>query len=161
MSHAGRVYLELDPGQLLGVLELSTPWRDSRGQPIAPGVYSLRYALQPWIKDHLGTSEYRDFLLLTDATDDDGRWLPDASAESRSGELTITGHPAVVALHPVPPGMTSFPSLVEDEAGVVLYVRSGGQELGMELFPSRRLETPAGRPSKDQSTPDDFAPNPR
>ena len=66
----------------LGVITFHRPWRDARGQAIRPGKYRMRYAVQPLLKDHAGTSLWRDFVILT-----------------RDGEPS-SGHPRVIALVP-------------------------------------------------------------
>ena len=70
--------------ELLGTIELKQEWRDYRGQTVPAGTYEMRYAVQPLLKDHAGTSEWRDFAMLT------------GSASSR--------HPFVMALVPAADG---------------------------------------------------------
>ena len=57
----------LADGELLGVLQFATEGHDYRDQPIAKGVYTMRYGLQPVNGDHLGVSTYRDYVLLLPA----------------------------------------------------------------------------------------------
>ena len=45
---------------------------DIRGKVVKPGVYTLRYALQPQNGDHLGAAPNREFLLLVAG----GPWIP-------------------------------------------------------------------------------------
>ncbi len=117
-------------GALVGVIELEEPWTDYRGQRIAPGVYALRYAAQPIMKEHRGVSEFRDTLLLVP---------PQAPAEDlaalvrASRQVSRTGHPAVMALFPVEPG-APLPRLDRTARGVrVLAVAAGGRTLGLAL----------------------------
>jgi hypothetical protein len=49
----------LADGELLGVLQFATEGHDYRDQPIAKGVYTMRFGLQPVNGDHLGVSTYR------------------------------------------------------------------------------------------------------
>src|SRR5258708_6341448 len=51
-------------GALLGVLRFPGRGSDRRGQPIKPGVYTLRYSLQPVNGDHQGVAPQRDFLVM-------------------------------------------------------------------------------------------------
>src|ERR1700728_2223893 len=60
----------LAEGELVGVLQFATEGHDYRDQPIAKGVYTMRYGLQPVNGDHLGVSAYRDYVLLMPAAKD-------------------------------------------------------------------------------------------
>ena len=59
-----RVQYPFQNGQLIGAIRFpeATEPHDFRGQSIKPGLYTLRYGLQPDDGNHLGTSEIRDFL---------------------------------------------------------------------------------------------------
>ena len=60
----------LADGELVGVLQFASEGHDYRDQPIARGVYTMRYGLQPVNGDHLGVSVYRDYSLLLPASKD-------------------------------------------------------------------------------------------
>src|SRR5205823_14273793 len=66
----------LADGELLGVLQFATEGHDYRDQPIAKGVYTMRYGLQPVNGDHLGVSTYRDYVLLLPAAKDKSLAVP-------------------------------------------------------------------------------------
>jgi hypothetical protein len=87
-------------GALLGAIRFAGPGADRRGQPIKPGVYTLRYALQPVNGDHLGVSPQRDFLVLVPATDDrDINATPAFDAlMAMSRKASGTPHPAVLSI---------------------------------------------------------------
>jgi hypothetical protein len=55
----------LEPGAFVGVARAGSGAHDYRDQPIDAGVYGLRYFHQPSDGNHLGTSDSRDFLVLT------------------------------------------------------------------------------------------------
>jgi hypothetical protein len=61
---------EVAEGTLLGALRIGSAWNEIRGYTIRPGVYTLRFALQPQNGDHMGISPNREFLLLAPAADD-------------------------------------------------------------------------------------------
>jgi len=61
---------DVPDGSLVGALRLSANWTDIRGYTVRPGVYTLRFALQPQNGDHLGISPNREFLLPAPAADD-------------------------------------------------------------------------------------------
>jgi hypothetical protein len=54
----------LGEGTIVGSVVLHAPWSDYRGRAVPAGTYQLRYRIQPRLKDHAGTTLYRDFLLL-------------------------------------------------------------------------------------------------
>ncbi len=86
-------------GELLGVVEFKRTAADFRGQEIASGVYTVRYALQPEDGNHVGTSETRDFCLLLPAADDtsSGALSPEAMIEL-STKAAQSNHPAMLCL---------------------------------------------------------------
>ncbi len=93
----------LQPGTLIGVVHLPEEWADYKNNPIGAGVYTLRYAVQPADGNHVGISQYRDFLLLLQAA-------TDVEVETSLGpdELVVqsyasTGkpHPGTMALFPL------------------------------------------------------------
>lgn len=98
----GVAYTQFEEGTLLGVVRLAETWADFKGTPVRPGVYALRYGLQLQDGNHMGASEYRDFLLL----------IPMAEAKPLDAKLTTldliplsrkasgTPHPSVLALVP-------------------------------------------------------------
>jgi hypothetical protein len=88
---------------LVGVVRFPEPWIDYRETEVPAGVYTMRYWVQPADGDHMGVSQYRDFLLLAVAADD-----PDPAAEYEQEPLMALSekasgktHPAVVALFPI------------------------------------------------------------
>lgn len=90
-----------EEGMLVGAVQLSSEFRDIRGRLIKPGIYTLRYGLQPQNGDHLGVSPFRDFLLLSPAT-------LDIDVAARGHEPTVEmsiktaggSHPAVWSIDP-------------------------------------------------------------
>lgn len=90
------------PGQLLGAMRISQgiEYTDFRGQEMAPGVYTLRYGLQPMDGNHVGTSETYDFALALPAKSDkktdaikDFQELAEISAKAAG-----SAHPAIFSL---------------------------------------------------------------
>ena len=94
----------LADGELIGVLQFATEGHDYRDQPIAKGVYTMRYGLQPVNGDHLGVSTYRDYSLLLPASKDQSLTLVRRKQlEERSAESAGTSHPAIFLLLEAPP----------------------------------------------------------
>jgi hypothetical protein len=92
---------QVEEGTLVGAVRVSAVYKDIRGRVIKPGVYTLRYGIQPANGDHLGVSPFRDFLLLSPAAAD-----TDVKPTGHEGTVdlskqTIGGsHPAVWSLDP-------------------------------------------------------------
>ena len=87
----------LPQGALVAVIRFDAAGADRRGQPIKPGLYTMRYSIIPANGDHQGAAPQRDFLLLVPAADD-----KDLSAAPNfdtlvgmSRKASGTPHPAV------------------------------------------------------------------
>jgi hypothetical protein len=106
----------LADGELLGLLQFPTEGHDYRDQPIAKGVYTMRYGLQPVNGDHLGVSPYRDYSLLLPVSKDQSLALPTRKQlEERSANSAGTSHPAVFLLLTAPPDAPKPPpSMIHD-----------------------------------------------
>jgi hypothetical protein len=93
----------LADGELIGVIHFAIEGHDYRDQPIAKGVYTMRYGLQPVNGDHLGVSTYRDYSLLLPASKDLSLTVPRRKQlEERSAESAGTSHPAIFLLLEAP-----------------------------------------------------------
>jgi hypothetical protein len=89
----------IPPGALLGVLRFPAKGSDRRGQPIAPGVYTLRYGNYPANGNHQGVAPQRDFLVLVPAAlDKSTDAISDFDALMElSRKASGTPHPAVLS----------------------------------------------------------------
>jgi hypothetical protein len=105
----GVLYPELVESVLVGVISFPQAAADFRGQPIAPGTYTMRYALMPDDGNHLGVAPDRDFLLLVRAADD-----PDPAAVFKFADLVGLSRKAMGSNHP------GVFSLTESKAGSAL-----------------------------------------
>jgi hypothetical protein len=98
---SGMAWKDVAEGSLVGAVKIDRDYRDIRGKIIKPGVYTLRYGIQPENGDHLGVSPFRDFLLLSPASID-----KDPAPHGHDGTVdlskeTIGGsHPAVWSIDP-------------------------------------------------------------
>src|SRR5438874_385901 len=61
---------EVIPGTFFGVIQFPAQAADRRGQPIKPGLYTVRYANFPITGDHQGVAPQRDFFILSKVGDD-------------------------------------------------------------------------------------------
>lgn len=87
-------------GTLLGVVRVESRWSDRRGQPIRPGVYTLRISFFPMNGDHQGVAPQRDFAILSPADiDKDPAARPSFDAlMEMSRKASRTPHPLVLSL---------------------------------------------------------------
>ncbi len=106
----------LEEGQLLGAARYHSEGFDYRDQSIVPGLYTVRYGLQPVNGDHLGVSPFRDFSLLVPAKQDEKAGpLEEKDLERQSAEAAGTNHPAVLMLVKAPGTSKDAPSMIRDE----------------------------------------------
>lgn len=136
------------PGSLVGALALLAPCVDVREQELPPGLYTLRYAVQPDLDTHRDSHDSRDFLLLLPAADD---LAPEAIIDLKrlmaaSASVIQTTHPAVIPL--VKPTATERQELLrvddKDPQGRILLLRgrSANEEtIPLELIVPRRSTT--------------------
>ncbi|HEV3024937.1 MAG TPA: hypothetical protein VGX76_20825, partial [Pirellulales bacterium] len=129
-------------GQLIGVARYPRKGSDFRGREIPKGVYTLRYALQPQDGNHVGTSDTRDFLLLSSVSDDTE---PDEVEKMRlfklSAKTSGTPHPAMLSLLVPAAEPGDLPAMIHHESRELWSLRfvnpaiAGGekQELVVEL----------------------------
>lgn len=131
----GVAYSQFVPGTLIGAVRVLSPTRDYRNRQIAPGVYTLRYAVHPVDGNHMGVSPQRDFVLFVAPADD-------ASLEPIAFDNLLTlgrkasgsSHPAVWSLPAPADKLSATPSLLhhDDDAQWLLstsltVVSDGGQ----------------------------------
>jgi hypothetical protein len=92
---------DVGDGTLVGALRVSASWNDIRGYVVKPGVYTLRYALQPANGDHLGVSPNREFLLLSPAAvDTSADPVGYKGAVDLSKQTVRRAHPSALSLDP-------------------------------------------------------------
>jgi hypothetical protein len=113
------LYNNLAIGTLLGAVQVvSADFADARGQKIKPGLYTMRYAQIPQDGNHMGVSDYRDFVLLSPAAADTAvdKPLGFDGVVNLSRKAAGTGHPAVLSMVPASaPG--KLPALSSDGQG--------------------------------------------
>ncbi|MGQ0636016.1 MAG: hypothetical protein ACT4QC_15505 [Planctomycetaceae bacterium] len=101
-----RVKYPFQQGELLGVIRYPQEGQptDFRGQELKPGVYTLRYGMQPDDGNHLGTSEIRDFVVGSRPADDKspGRIDDIKKVFKMSSGASGSTHPAIFLLNPPP-----------------------------------------------------------
>jgi hypothetical protein len=113
---ANVLYGKIDQGSLVGVIHFPETSKDFRGQAVKEGYYTLRYELVPEDGNHMGVSQYRDFLLLVPAAKDTDGTKPVTftDAVKLSRDSTNTGHPGVMLMDSVSDSDKTFPALFQD-----------------------------------------------
>ncbi len=97
----GISYRDIPEGTLVGAIEFPAKFTDYRKQELAAGVYTLRFAVQPDIGDHTGTSPHPDFCLLCPAVEDkDDELIEKKKLIEISSKVNEGRHPAVLLLWP-------------------------------------------------------------
>jgi len=97
----GLTYREIPEGSLVGAVRFPAKFTDFRKQEIAAGVYTLRFALQPDIGDHTGTSPHPDFCVMCPAKEDKSAEPIEKKKLVEVSSLVNDGrHPAVLLLWP-------------------------------------------------------------
>jgi hypothetical protein len=126
---------ELKPGSLLGVVKVGHDWLDYKNKPVRPGLYTLRYGIQPADGNHIGVSAFRDFgLLLPLAEDPDPTVIFEyADLVKKASLASGTPHPSVIGLFPLGQEIQG-PGLAENEEGQpILTVQIGALGFGLVL----------------------------
>ncbi len=129
-------------GTLIGAVRFSAKWSDYKDLPILPGVYTLRYAIQPQDGAHMGVAMYRDFLLLIPAKmdgDPDLEYRPDELVKA-SSEAAVGRHPATLSLFPIYDEVTAPKLMKNDMDQWTLVVQSGSLTLGLVILGHGEIE---------------------
>lgn len=119
-STPGALRPNLGVSTAVGVIRFLAPATDFRGQAIRPGLYTLRYAAIPTDGNHMGVSEYPDFLLVVPVADDPdpGTRFKLAELARLSSKATGTKHPGVLSLTRA--SSPNSPSVTVNDAGQVV-----------------------------------------
>ena len=124
----GADWSAVESGTLVGAMRVGGAFKEIRGKVVKPGVYTLRYGQQPQNGDHLGISQFREFLLLSPAAiDTDPKVLGFDGVVALSKEVIGTAHPASLSLDPPQDAPGAPLSVYKNELGhegVVLQVGS-------------------------------------
>lgn len=140
-ANAAPVTYKIQPGSLVGVIQIAATALDLRQQEIPAGTYTLRYAVQPTFEAHRDTHDTRDFLLLISPE-------KDASPEVRADADELIGwsadsvgapHPAFLPLVKPAEGNAKSPLRPDerDPEGWVLHLEgktADGKPAAMDLI---------------------------
>jgi hypothetical protein len=124
----GPGWSSVESGTLVGAMRVSGEFKEIRGKAVRPGVYTLRFGMQPQNGDHLGISTFREFVLISPAAiDTDPKVLGFDGVVALSKEVIGTAHPASLSLDPpedAPGAALSTYTNEHGHDGVVLQVGS-------------------------------------
>ena len=121
-------------GALVGVIRFPVAGKDRRGNPVRPGVYTMRYSQFPVNGDHQGVAPQRDFFLLSPAAGD-----TNAAATPGFDELVAMSRKASGLPHPsvfsvASSSNTKFPEIAkgtDTEHDWVLHAKLGDTPIGL------------------------------
>ena len=122
----GVAYGEFEEGTLFGAVHFLLEERDYRKQMVKPGLYTLRYALNPVDGNHMGVSPIRDFLLLLPAADDTNPAVLTRDDTIKLSKKSIgLNHPSVWSITTPASENAKMPAVarLEEEDAWVLYFR--------------------------------------
>lgn len=110
------VMYPIEPGTLVGAVRFPAAGSDYRKQKFNAGVYTLRYGHQPQDGNHLGTADYRDFLILLPAAEDKSvAKMKQEPAMEVSKKVSGTTHPAILSLLPPEKNRAKLPIMVHQD----------------------------------------------
>ena len=134
----GVAYGQFEEGTLFGAVRFLRETRDFRKQLVKPGVFTLRYALNPVDGNHMGVSPIRDFLLLLPAADDvsPANFTRDDTLKLSKKSIGLN-HPSVWSVTSGEGEHSKLPDVVrlEEENAWVLYFRVQVQPFGGAAAP--------------------------
>ena len=109
---------QIPQGALVGAVKFDVKNSDYRNQPIQPGVYTLRFMLQPVDGNHQGVSPYRDYVLAVPAAlDTSAADIPTPDLLKLSRKAAGTGHPSVWSLVPADTAPATLPAIAHQDDG--------------------------------------------
>src|SRR5262249_9070023 len=126
---------EIPKSAIIGAVRFDRRWSDYRKQPVKPGVYTIRFMLQPENGDHQGTAPYPEFgVLVGAALDTSPAPLELEKLSDVSGKSIGTSHAAVFLLFPNAKPAAAPELVAKDAKHVVLNVKgnvsAGGKSAG-------------------------------
>lgn len=143
----------LAPGTFVGAMNALGGTADYRDLPIEAGLYGLRYFHQPTDGNHLGTSDSRDFLILTSlAHDTDPAPVADLQAlVDLSLPISMSDHAVVLYVAEIhddaAAGTADPPAPKPDPRAPRLFQREGREEWAVAL--TLRGRAPAAAETED------------
>ena len=131
-SEQNASFTDIPHGTLVGVVRYASKGADRRGQPIQPGVYTLRISFYPVDGAHQGVAPTRDFLVLSPAaTDTDPNAKPTfAQLMDMSRKASGTRHPSVLNAWK-PDSAEAAPTVKQEGEDWVFYTKLGDRPIAI------------------------------
>jgi hypothetical protein len=122
----------VESGTLVGAVQVTGAFKEVRGKSVKPGVYTLRFGLQPQNGDHLGISPNREFLLLSPAAaDPDAKVLGFDGVVAIAKQTTGTSHPASLSLDPPEASEAALSTLKTEMGHTAVVFEAAGLKFGL------------------------------
>ena len=140
VSAEGAGWSSVENSTLVGAMRVAGTFKEVRGRLVKPGVYTLRFGLQPQDGDHLGISANREFLLISPAGLDTNPVVLGFDGVVALARQTIgTSHPALLSLDPPEDASGAVLSSITNDLGhkgVVIEVKQSlnGKAVGSITF---------------------------
>ena len=130
------LYPDIPRGAFAGVIRFPSGAQDIRGQKVAAGTYSLRYALLPGDGNHMGVTPNPDFFLLVpvDADTDPATPMPYMRLVKASTKAAGTAHPASFSLAPAGKSSPSVESNEQQYTVATFDLTVGGKKTRVGLI---------------------------
>lgn len=126
------MWSQVAEGTIVGAVRIAGPQKDMRGRRVKqPGVYVLRYGIQPQNGDHLGVSPFRDFLLLVPAA-------LDTSAEPVSHDKLVELSPRSISVSEAHPAVLSLDPPMTSEEALKIHTNNAGHKAVVFEVPTSR-----------------------
>jgi hypothetical protein len=124
-------FANIAEGTLLGVVRFPVKGSDRRGQPIQPGVYTLRLSFYPVDGAHQGVAPTRDFVLMSPAATDTDLNATPAFDQLVAMSKKASGSPHPAVLNCWKPDTAEGPALKQEGDDWVLYSKIGDRPIAL------------------------------
>jgi hypothetical protein len=124
-------FTNIAEGTLLGVIRFPVKGSDRRGQPIQPGVYTLRLSFYPVDGAHQGVAPTRDFALMVPAANDTDLNATPAFDQLVAMSKKASGSPHPAVLNCWKPDSPSPTALKQEGPDWVLYDSIGDRPIAL------------------------------
>jgi hypothetical protein len=125
--NGGPEWSQVAEGTFAGAVRVTGAFKEIRGKTVKPGVYTLRLGLQPQNGDHLGASQFREFLLLSPAAADTAvQPLGFEGTVALSKQTLGASHPAALSIDPPTSSGAPFSEVTNDldHKGIVFSLKT-------------------------------------
>ncbi len=130
-SEQNVTFSDIAHGTLVGAVRFPTEGKDRRGQPLKPGVYTMRLSFFPVDGAHQGVAPTRDFVLLTPAAADSDLNATPSYKELVAMSIKASGTPHPAVLNVWKPDSKEPAAVKQEGEDWVLYSTLGDKPIAM------------------------------